>query len=140
MINPKLQLDVAQLRRLHRWLSYNRYTIFIYGGGLYLLVPTLLVLIVLAIVFAPYMLFVLYKNGKRGWLIFFGVLVGIPTVLAFSSTDNIVLSTLLHYLPLLTFYFYCFLLRLSVDDWVSDSSSVVQSLIDSHDRQNRPEE
>lgn len=120
--NSNNDLDISQIRTLHKWLSYNRYTIFGYGGGFYIPWGFVLgIMTLLAVVFAPYMLYVLYKNGKRGWLVFFGISVGIPIVLAFINTGNDVVDTGLHFLPLLTFYFYCLILRYSVDDWVSDA-------------------
>lgn len=134
----KSETNVAQLRRLHYWLSYNRYTVFIYGGGFYLPWATIIlpVLIVLAVVFAPYMLLVLYRSGRRGWLVFFAAIVGVPTVLAFLPIDDIVVSTILHFLPLLTFYFYCFVLRYAVAEWVSDASPVSALFINEQNRQN----
>lgn len=107
-----------------------------YGGGFFipweLLSP---LLFVLPILFAPYVLFVLYRNGKRGWLITFAVMVVIPILFAFLSTGNIVLDTGLHLLPLLTFYLYCYLLRFSVGEWISDLSSIDQLWIDERNRQ-----
>ncbi len=134
--NPNSESNLARLRRLHYWLSYNRYTILIYGGGFYLSAGILMALLIpLAIIFAPYVLYVLFRNHKYGWLVFFAVLVGIPTGLAFLSTGNFVLDTGLHFLPLLTFYLYCFLLRLAVDDWISDVSVVDQLWTDEKNKQ-----
>ncbi|HEY9166744.1 MAG TPA: hypothetical protein VIS48_11340 [Candidatus Kryptonia bacterium] len=117
------------MSRLHYWLSYNRYTILLYGGGFVIprgvFIPvSIIILTILAVTFAPYMLYVLYKNHNRGWIISFVVVVGIPTVLAFLSTGNVILDTGLHYLPLLMFYAYCFVLRLAVGEWISDASAV----------------
>lgn len=134
---PKPDIDVDQMRRLHYWLSYNRYSIFIYGGGFFLpVIPILIVLIVLAVVFAPYMLYVLYTNRKRGWIITFAIMVGIPVPFAFLSTSSIIIDTGLHFLPLLTFYFYCYLLRFSVGEWISDASPLVDTWTDDDNREN----
>lgn len=136
--NPNSGTNLPQLRRLHYWLSYNRYSIVIFGGGFYLPAEVLMaILIPLAVIFAPYVLYVLYRNHKNGWLVFFAILVGIPTVLAFLSTGNFVLDTGLHFLPLLTFYVYCFLLRLAVDDWISDVSYVDQLWTEEQNKQNK---
>ncbi len=125
--NSKSDFEPVELKRLHRWLSYNRYTIFIYGGGFFIPgLDILFVLTVLAIAITPYTLYVLYRNHKRGWLLFFAIMVGIPTVLAFMSTGNVILDTGLHFLPLLAFYAYCFLLRVAVDDWISEASPVTR--------------
>lgn len=136
--NSSSEIDLGQVRRLHQWLSSNRFTIFIYGA-LFIL-PTgivLAILILLAVLFAPYMLFVLYRNGKRGWLIFFAVIVGIPIALAFLSTGNPGMDTALHFLPLLTFYLYCFILHYTVDEWISDASPTGELEIDEENRQNK---
>jgi hypothetical protein len=135
---PKPDIDLAQMRRLHYWLSYNRYSIFIYGGGFFLpAVPILLALILLAIVFAPYMLYVLYKNRKHGWLVAFAIMVGIPLPFAFLSTGSVIIDTGLHFLPLLTFYFYCYLLRFSVGEWISDASPIDELWTEEENTQNR---
>lgn len=134
--NPGSEINLPQLRRLHYWLTYNRYTIIIYGGGFFLpAVGLLVILIALAIIFAPYVLYVLFRNHKHGWLVFFAILVGIPAGLAFLRTGNLVLDTGLHFLPLLTFYLYCFLLRLAADDWISEVSYVDQLWTDEKNKQ-----
>jgi hypothetical protein len=86
-------------------------------------------------VFAPYMLFVLHSNGKRGWLVTFAVMVGVPLPFAFLETGNVVLDTCLHFFPLLMFYLYCYLLRFSVREWISSVSSIDQLWIDERNRQ-----
>jgi hypothetical protein len=123
--------EVGRLRRLHYWLSYNRYTIVVYGGGFFLPFGLVLgALIVLAVFFAPYLLFVLYKSGKWGWLLAFAIMVGIPLALLFVPTESTVLKTILLFLPLLSFYFYCYILRFSVGEWLSEASPRDQRWLD----------
>jgi hypothetical protein len=132
------ETNIPQLRRLRHWLTYNRYTIFTYGGGIFFPAGIILLcLILLAILFTPYMLFVLYKNRKHGWLLLFAIIVGIPILPAFLSTGNFVLNVMMHFLPLLAFYLYCFLLRFSVDDWISDTSETHQLWTEEEDRQSK---
>lgn len=134
MINDKVgnagaELRVAKLRRLYYWLSYHRFTGFLYGG--LLIVPWVVILVALiaaAVVFAPYMLFVLYKEGKRGWLIFFAVLVGGPVALTFIHTGSHPFDVFLDFMPLLAYYFYCYLLRFSVREWISDADMASEIL------------
>ncbi len=117
--------DVGLLRRLLFWLSYNRYTILLYAGGIVLPMGSIiLVLTLLAIVFTPFMLYVLHRNRKYGWIFSFAVLVGGPTILAFVPTGSIVLNTALHFLPLITFYLYCYVLRFSTSEWITDEGFV----------------
>lgn len=129
-------MNLPQVRRLYYWLSYNRFSAVLYGGLFY--IPYLLVLvalIVLAVVFAPYVIYVLYENGKRGWLVTFGIVVGIPVVLAFVPTGSGMFNTMLHFLPLLAFYFYCYVLRFSVGEWISDASPMGEIEIGARDRE-----
>lgn len=131
-------INLPQVRRLYYWLSYNRYSIFVYGGLFYIpAAPILLLLTVLAGVFAPYMLYVLYRNGKRGWLVTFGIVVGIPVVLAFVPTGSDIFNAMLRFLPLLTFYFYCYMLRFSVGEWISDASPMGEIEVGARDREDR---
>lgn len=126
----KAEMRISKLKRLYYWLSYHRFTGVLYGGLLF--VPWLLVLvalIALAVVFAPYMLLVLYKEGKRGWLIFFAVLVGAPVALTFIHTGSQMFDAFLDFMPLLAFYFYCYLLRFSVREWISDADMAAGMLI-----------
>lgn len=117
------ELHVRKLRRLYYWLSYQRYTGVLYGGLLF--VPWFIILVALigiAAVFTPFMLFVLYKEDKKGWLIFFFILVGVPVALTFISTGSELLDQILDFAPLLAYLFYCYLLRFSVREWISDAT------------------
>jgi hypothetical protein len=127
-----------RLERLYYWLSYHRFTAFFYGGGLYLPWAVVFwILVVLAVLFAPYMLFVLYKNGKSGWLTAFPIVVGVPIGIAFVPTGSYPFDTLLHFLPLLAFYFYCFALRFSVIEWISDTSPTAALWANAKERNDR---
>ena len=134
---PNPETHVPRLRRLYHWLTYNRLTIFLYAGSFFLLPKIILsFLAVLAILFAPYVVFVLYKNGKRGWLLFFAIITGIPTGFAFLHTGNSLLDTALPFFPLATFYLYCVILRYSVADWISDASPIGEQQVEYEDKQN----
>jgi len=131
-------LDLDQLWRLHGLLSTNRITIIIYAAAF--VVPpqlVLIILIVLAIAFAPYVLYVLYRSNKTGWILFFFIIVGLPLVFVFINTGIEVLNTFLRFMPPLAFYFYCFLLRLSVNEWLSDASPSREMTIMHHEDHNR---
>jgi hypothetical protein len=133
----KCETNVPQLRRLYRWLTYNRLTIFMYGGCFYL--PPVIVLAfmaLLAILFVPFVLFVLARNRKSGWLLFFAIIVGFPIELTFVSTGNSSFDFALLCLPLATFYLYCVILRYTVADWISDESPIGQLEVEEMDRLN----
>ena len=83
---------------------------------------TLIVVSILAIVFAPFMIYVLYKTGKKGWLIFFTIMIILPPVsFVIFAGFNFYLMVLL-YVELGLFYFYCVILRFVVNDWVEENS------------------
>jgi hypothetical protein len=136
-----ISVSVPQLRKLYRFLTYNRLTIFLYGACIYL-PPTWVLMFVafLAILFAPYMLFVLARNRKRGWLLFFVIIVGISIGLTFIQVDNSIFQFALLCLPLATFYTYCVILRYTVSEWITDESPIGLLEVEETDRQNQIDE
>ena len=104
-----------RLKRLHYWLKYE-----LSSSSLLLLswLGSLLILLAAfaAIIFTPYMLTILFKEKKFGWITFFIISVLLPAVfigIYFSGSDY---SYFLDIIPLVFFYFYCFLLRITVHD------------------------
>ncbi len=73
-----------------------------------------------AMLFTPYLIFVLIKEKKTGWIIFFILLVIFPlvTIILFLSDDLFYLAYLLIPLPL--FYFYCFIIRFDANGWLKE--------------------
>ncbi len=137
MDRPEVKINVQEIDRLYYWLNYHRLTIFIYGATFYLPNEVVLaILIVLALIFAPYMLSVLYKNGKRGWLLAFAIIVGIPIGIAFIHSGNHSFDVALHFFPLLMFYIYCYILRFSAGEWVSDASVAGEARVNQEERRN----
>ena len=136
----KSQTNLSQLRRLYRLLVYKRLTIFIYGLSWLGPIIVALILAILAILFAPYVIFMLYENGKRGWLLAFAIVVGIPIGLLFLPTNVYMVRIILLYQPLLAFYFYCFVLRYSVADWISDATVEGETWVEAEDKANNPDE
>lgn len=136
----KSEINLPQLRHLYILLIYKRLTIFIYGLGFWA-GPIIIAVIlgILAIMFAPYVIFVLYKNGKRGWLFALAIIVGIPTGLMFVPTHVHLVRVFLLYQPLLAFYFYCFVLRYSVADWISDATPEGETWVEAEDKANNPD-
>lgn len=80
----------------------------------------IIIAIIVAGAFVPYMIYVLLKEGRHGWIILFNVLVILPLLL--------ILIVLPSYLPIFVlisvgmFYFYCFMLRLAVNDWIRENN------------------
>ena len=106
------------LKRLNYWLKYE-----LSSSALLLLSwlwgITILLSTVAALVFTPFMLYILFQEKKFGWITFFIIIVILPaiTVLIFFLHSNYFMFLIL--IPLVLFYFYCFLLRYTVDDWLT---------------------
>ena len=115
--STKNQFNTDYLSSLSRVLNYQLSTtvllILMYAGGF-----TLLGITVAAILFSPYMLYILYLEKKNGWIIFFVILVLIPiiTIILFSVFE-------LLFIPLALVYFYYFLLKFVVRDWIQEKNA-----------------
>jgi len=88
----------------------------------------ILLIIIVSILFIPYMLFVLSNARKYGWIFFFCLIVLLPLLTTFILMNN----SNLYYAILLVlfgvFFFYCFLLRFAVNDWVNENNRKTQRL------------
>ena len=73
-----------------------------------------------AILFAPYMVYVLIKGQRYGWLTSFIILIILPIVISLIAgikSENLSIVLLL---TLLLFYLYCFVIKYVVTDWLKD--------------------
>ena len=109
----------ADLQRLHRWLSYELSTPllllawFVLPGNL-----LLLALKMAAVAATPLILRTLYRAQRKGWIVAFLVVVGVPALGLLIPVENVVLEYVLRSLPLVMFYLYCWALRHSVGEWL----------------------
>ena len=114
------------LRQLHYWLRYEGLTPLL--GGFAFFVPyglVMTVLVGLAVVFAPYMVWQLWRAKWFKTLAVFAVCVGVPLVVSrFVSADSFVLKFLLTYGPLVPFYFFTWILRLVIGEELAERSGV----------------
>jgi len=132
---PASPIPDLRVRRLYHWLSYHRLTLFIYGAA-FVYPPEwiLWVLTIVAVIFAPYMIFVLHEQGKRGWLVLLAVMVGLPICLTFVPFNIAQLHIVVLFLPLGMFYLYCVMLRWTVAEWISDESPDGEAEVEAEDR------
>lgn len=119
MNNIKLSTRTSNLERLSTILNYQLSTLVLFLLS-YFWTITLVLAVIAAIIFTFYMIFVLIEEKKYGWIIFFIFLVIVPffTIILFLSDVIFYMAYLLIPLPL--YYFYCFMLRLSVNDWIKE--------------------
>ena len=113
MINTPHLENTRQLEKLYKYLNYEVSSTVLYAmGWVYaVLIPAL---ILAATIFTPYMLYVLYKEERSGWIIFFVVIVAIPLLII------LIFYPLLSLVGLAPFYFYCFMLRLEAKTWLTE--------------------
>ncbi|HSW55121.1 MAG TPA: hypothetical protein VLH59_08530 [Ignavibacteriaceae bacterium] len=113
--------DIVELRRFRAILFFELST----SAGFILssFWPiNLYIIIIAAILFTPYMLYVLIKERKYGWIVMFFLVVVLPyPVLYFIIGDYILLPGWM-LLPIIPFYFYCFIIKFSVEDWLREYS------------------
>jgi hypothetical protein len=110
--NPILE-NTRRLEKLYKYLNYEISSSIVYLAS-WLFAIFLPLLFLAAILFTPFMLFVLYKEEKKGWIISFAVIIIAPTFL------SIIIFPALTILGLIPFYFYCFILRLEVKSWLQE--------------------
>jgi hypothetical protein len=74
-------------------------------------------MILAAILFTPFMLKVLFEERRFGWIIYFIIIVLIPVIAIYFFNFGLSYKPAFQLIPLGTFYFYCFTLRLAIKDW-----------------------
>lgn len=114
------------LERLHHWLRYEGLTGLLGGGALWLPYGLVLtVLVGLAAVFTPYMLWQLGKAGWYGSIAVFAVLIFVPlTASLLVEAEASVGYYALRTGPLVLFYLYTWGLRHVIGEHLSESHAV----------------
>ena len=108
---------IALVERFATILNYEHSTsiLLFLQGNVWIALP---LVIIAAVLFTPYMLYVLYTERRFGWIITFVIIVILPFVLFyFFSRESYALEAFM-LIPFIFFYFYCLLVRLSVNEWI----------------------
>ena len=110
-----------QLQRLYRLLSLELSSPVLLI--LYWLHPFLVIIVLFlaAILFAPFMIKILFNQKRYGWIVAFFIMVVLPLLLNLIPSDNTIIKYIFITFPLITFYLFSFTLRFSVADWVEES-------------------
>lgn len=123
-----IRLSNTNLTRLGKYLNYKITSsvlfLFSFFAGF-----LILLFIAAAIIFTLFMLFVLHQENRKGWIIFFMILVVIPHILSVIMyfTSAIVFPWFL--IVLAFFYLYCFLLRIEVKICLREKRSKLQYIL-----------
>jgi hypothetical protein len=145
--NRRLIKDVDTVQRFRDILFYQRQisnsTIFlllllyfflpriwpaITGIMMTIIFIALAIIPVAAILFTPYIFYVLIKERKFGWIIIFFAMIIIPLLLAHILFQGEFVYEGLMLIPLASFYFYCYLIKFEVDKWLNEYYSYQELL------------
>jgi len=119
MIDADLTLRASHLQRFCSILSFELSTIVIFFLQFFWQL-TLFLAVLAAILFIPYLIFILIKEKKYGWITLFILIVILPLiVIVLFLSDNLFYLAYLQ-IPLPLFYLYCFLLRFDAKEWLKD--------------------
>jgi hypothetical protein len=107
------------LQRLQYWLEFelsaSTLMLFSFFWGLLMGLA-----FIAAIIFIPFMIKVLYEERKWGWIISFIVIILLPGIIIYLINIPTGTKMLLSYIPLAFFFLYCFTLRMTVRDWLTN--------------------
>ncbi len=110
--------DIVELRRFRAILYFELSTALIFILNFWPI--NLYVIVGAAILFTPYMLYVLFKERKYGWIVIFFLMVVLPYPVIYLIIGEYILLTAWLLLPVIPFYLYCFLIKFSVDEWIRE--------------------
>jgi hypothetical protein len=116
-----LNTDESLLFNLKKILNYQISTWLLFLISFFFISPILVIILALAALFLLfYIIFVLYKNGKYGWITALCITIIIPTIImVFFIQRNYTIMILLM-LEVGIFFIYCAALRLTLNVWVKD--------------------
>lgn len=113
--------DEALLMSLKKYLNYEISTFLLFAFSFFSIIFVFL-MVAAAITFIPYVMYVLYRNDKRGWILTLVLLIILPTILLIIFMQQTYTLFILLLIELAVFYFYCFTLRLVVNEWVQEKT------------------
>jgi hypothetical protein len=74
----------------------------------------------IALGFSVYIILALIHLEKKGWVITYSILIGIPFLFSLIPDESGLAVNALLFIPLALFYFYCWILRYSNTEWLGD--------------------
>ena len=83
----------------------------------------LIAITISAVLFSPYILYILFIEKKWKWILSFFVFVVIPFVLAYMIFQKFFFSMMGVFLPILFYGIYCYLLKTEVQSWLIRDNS-----------------
>lgn len=111
------------LVNLKKYLNYQLSTFLLFALSFFSII-LIFILSALAILFMPYIIFVLYQNEKYSWIISLILMVVLPAALLVLLVEQTFTMMILLLIELAVFYMYCFTLRIAVNGWVKEIFTV----------------
>lgn len=90
-----------------------------------------------AILFTPYIFFVLIKERKFGWIVIFFVMIIIPLLVMHILFLDALFHDAIILIPLASFYFYCYLIKYEVDRWLGEYHSYQELMLQKKEKEKR---
>lgn len=73
-----------------------------------------------AVIFLPYILFILYKENRKGWILFLTVIVILPFIFLFLFLQFSMFYNMAGLIPILLYTLFCYLLKSQISEWLSE--------------------
>lgn len=111
-----------RLEKLYKWLNFELPGAVLFGISFFYNMA-FLVFIIAATIFTPYLIYVLAREKRYGWIIFFTLFVAMPGAASYYffagySTFNLSITgggqMLAGAIPMALYLFYCYFLKLSI--------------------------
>ena len=81
----------------------------------------LIAITISAIVFSPYLLYILFIEKKKKWILSFFIFVIIPFTLAYMLFQQFIFTMMGAFFPVLFYWIYCLFLKTEVQRWLDHS-------------------
>jgi hypothetical protein len=146
--------DIIAVQRFRKLLVIN-YTLPPVAAGIFILGqhvlnflkisdPIFAILIFFAIsppvLFTPLFFYVLYREKRYGWLVSYFIMVIIPVILIFIIFQDNIVHIILFPVYMVPYYFYCFIIKFSVDEWIREYNWNQQLIEQRREREEKKKE
>ena len=128
--------EEALLINLKKYLNYQIPTFALFAFSFFSII-CLIITAAAAVIFIPYITYVLNRYKKYNWMLILFIVIIFPSVLLIAFLQETLTLFLFLLIELAAFYFYCFTLRMVVNDWVREIT--MAKLID-YQRQRRAQQ
>jgi hypothetical protein len=117
----QIMRERERLKNLQYWLTRAPMSgVLLFGGAFFQMGIALMAVCLIALGFSIYILRTLIQLGKKGWVVTYVLLIGVPFFVCLIPDESGLAVNALLFIPLALFFFYCLILRYSITEWLSD--------------------